>query len=209
MYFLLADAVSIRACRLPCHLNPTNTEAQFTLLTHNTTLNSPRGLPAYRLPQGEMLSPANWEQSVWRSEQATCLFLDTRAYYPTLDINRELVSDAFPSGQYCQQRRVWLKQELLAASTPVYIFLQHAPFTLTLRHLHLQGIAERHRLADLLARFRDKIRYIFWNESQRPIAGLWQGTHHSTLTYLAQESLAPVQVQNISQYQQTPYPSYL
>ena len=100
MYFLLADAVSIRACRLPCHPNSTNTEAQFTLLTHNTTLNSPRGLPAYRLPQGELSSPVSWEQSVWRSEQATCLFLDTRAYCPSLDSHSGRISDALPLRQY-------------------------------------------------------------------------------------------------------------
>jgi 3',5'-cyclic AMP phosphodiesterase CpdA len=81
------------------------------------------------------------------------------------------------TGAYCPARRRWLEARLQeSGDRPVYLFLHHPPFGISLPHLDVYGMrqADADELGALLRRFKN-VTHIFAGHVHRPVSGSWQG----------------------------------
>jgi 3',5'-cyclic AMP phosphodiesterase CpdA len=89
----------------------------------------------------------------------------------------DTVEAGLHTGAYCQVRRRWLEARLEeSGDRPVYLFLHHPPFGISLPQLDVYGVtaADADALGALLRRFGN-VRHIFAGHVHRPVSGSWQG----------------------------------
>jgi 3',5'-cyclic-AMP phosphodiesterase len=103
-------------------------------------------------------------QSVRDTDAGRFVFMDT-------------VDAGVHTGAYCDQRRRWLHARLQeSGNRPVYLFLHHPPFPISLPHLDVYGMKphDADALGALLRGFQN-VRHIFAGHVHRPVSGSWQG----------------------------------
>lgn len=88
-----------------------------------------------------------------------------------LDTNKGEVSE----GQYCEDRRSWLKAQLdAAADQPVWIFMHHPPFDVGIPYMDRIKLEDADAFADILSSHKD-IRHIFFGHVHRAAYFNWRG----------------------------------
>ena len=86
------------------------------------------------------------------------------------------------AGMYCTERCQWLRRALSAAGAePVYLFMHHPPFDVSIPFLDRIGLASKQEFIDVIDG-HDNVRHIFFGHVHRPISGSWRGIPFSTLT---------------------------
>lgn len=79
------------------------------------------------------------------------------------------------AGEYCKQRQSWLRAELDAAGdTPVWLFMHHPPFDISIPYLDRIKLEDHEAFAGLVSGY-DNIRHIFYGHVHRPGYVNWQG----------------------------------
>ncbi|MEM6461594.1 MAG: phosphodiesterase [Pseudomonadota bacterium] len=127
-------------------------------------------------------------QSALETEAGRCLFLDTKI---------DAKTDA---GEYCAQRRDWLKAQLEASHQPAIIFMHHPPLKLGLKGMDVIMLKDAEPFFQLLEPHLPRIRQIFFGHIHRPISGTWRGipfscvrglNHQLALDLTAPETTVP------------------
>lgn len=94
--------------------------------------------------------------------QGVFLFLDT-------------LKGAVSEGEYCAERRSWLKAQLSSASDrPVWIFMHHPPFDVGIAYMDRLKLEDPDEFAAILAGHND-IRHIFFGHIHRATYINWHG----------------------------------
>ena len=84
-------------------------------------------------------------------------------------------------GEYCERRAVWLKARLdEAAGRPVYLFMHHPPFDISLPCVDHIRLREAGPLARVVGE-ATCIRHIFLGHVHRPVFGSWMGIPFSII----------------------------
>ena len=81
-------------------------------------------------------------------------------------------------GFYCEDRRAWLKLQLLAArqaNRPAWLFMHHNPMPVHVANADIIGIVQETELRALLAEFSDTIRHIFFGHCHYTLSGSVEG----------------------------------
>ena len=99
---------------------------------------------------------------------------------------RFLFLDTVQAGQsagiYCRKRCQWLQRALAdCAAEPVYLFMHHPPFDVSIPFLDRIGLDNKQAFVDVIDG-HDNIRHLFFGHVHRPISGSWRGIPFSTLT---------------------------
>jgi 3',5'-cyclic-AMP phosphodiesterase len=85
------------------------------------------------------------------------------------------------AGHYCEQRCMWLADELDKwQHHRVYLFMHHPPFPIGLPGLDVIRLLESDGLEDVL-RNAPQVRHIFFGHVHRPVSGCWHGVPFSAL----------------------------
>lgn len=92
------------------------------------------------------------------------------------------------SGALSGGRLEWLDAELCKASRPGFVFLHHPPRDLHLPAFDRDGLAERDRLAQILARHRGKVLAVLFGHCHMPISASIAGIPALGLPALAHQS---------------------
>ena len=95
------------------------------------------------------------------------------------DAGRFLLLDTFKggtsAGEYCEKRRAWLGDELDKASNrPVWLFMHHPPFDISIPYMDRIKLEESHLFADVVAR-HGNIRHLFYGHVHRAGYVNWNG----------------------------------
>jgi 3',5'-cyclic AMP phosphodiesterase CpdA len=81
-----------------------------------------------------------------------------------------------PWGEYCEQRRAWLRDQLDDASVAhFWIVMHHPPLAVGIRSMDQYALREPEAFRALLAPHRHKIRHLFFGHLHRAIGGSWHG----------------------------------
>jgi len=84
-------------------------------------------------------------------------------------------------GEYCDERREWLRNTLQSAEDrSVYIFMHHPPMALGLPMQDTENMENGAAFLDLLSEY-DNVKYIFIGHVHRPITGTVRGMPFSTM----------------------------
>lgn len=79
------------------------------------------------------------------------------------------------AGQYCQDRQSWLRNQLeLATDQPVWLFMHHPPFSISIPYMDRIKLEEHEEFAELVAS-HNNIRHIFYGHVHRAGYVNWQG----------------------------------
>lgn len=92
------------------------------------------------------------------------------------------------SGSLSDGRLEWLDAELARATVPGFVFLHHPPRSLHLPAFDREGLAERDRLAQVLAQRRDRVMAVFFGHCHMPISATIAGVPALGLPALAHQS---------------------
>lgn len=95
------------------------------------------------------------------------------------------------AGEFCAQRRAWLRRALKdAGSTPVYIFLHHPPMPLGLPMQDSENMENGEVFLDLLSEF-ECVKYLFIGHVHRAITGTIKGIPFSTMRSILYQAPPP------------------
>lgn len=101
-------------------------------------------------------------QDTFATPQGVLFFLDT---------HKAEVSE----GQYCEDRRRWLKQQLAAAADqPVWIFMHHPPCNVGMPYMDRIKLEDADAFADIISS-HNNIRHIFFGHVHRAAYINWRG----------------------------------
>ena len=90
-------------------------------------------------------------------------------------------------GSYCARRCAWLQARLeAAAGRPVYIFMHHPPFKISIPSLDAIRLVESEGFAGVVAGFTN-LRHLFFGHVHRPVSGAWRGIPYSALRSLVHQ----------------------
>ena len=89
--------------------------------------------------------------------------------------------DSTSAGEYCAKRQTWLSAELDAArGKPVWLFMHHPPFDISIDYLDRIKLEDHRALAELIVDHGD-VRHIFYGHVHRPGYVNWQGVPCTSL----------------------------
>jgi len=94
------------------------------------------------------------------------------------------------AGQFCADRRTWLRDTLKAAAKPTFIFMHHPPLDLHLPQQDEIKLAEADAFLDLISG-SDQVKHLFIGHVHRPICGTERGIPFATLGALSFQAPAP------------------
>jgi len=78
-------------------------------------------------------------------------------------------------GAYCENRLKWLDETLTDLKQPGIVFMHHPPFNVGIASLDKIGNKDGHKVLNLLKRYQDKIRHLFFGHVHRVISGNCHG----------------------------------
>ncbi|MET0677909.1 MAG: phosphodiesterase [Bradyrhizobium sp.] len=116
----------------------------------------------------DLVSEGGFIQGVHDTPAGRCLFLDT---------NQKQTH----AGHYCAERLAWLTARLDEHDGPFLLFMHHNPMPLHLGPLDQIRLLDDVAFRQLAARYRDRIRHIFFGHCHLPLAGSIAGVPVSSL----------------------------
>jgi Icc protein len=113
-----------------------------------------------------------------------CLFLDT-------------VEPETHAGRFCDVRQQWLEQRLTEHSGPFLLFMHHNPMPTHLEPMDRIRLLDDAAFRNIVGRYRDKIRHVFFGHCHLPLAGSvagvpvssLRGTNHASYPVFAETEL--------------------
>lgn len=116
----------------------------------------------------DLVSDGGFIQGVHDTPAGRCLFLDTN-------------QSQTHAGRYCEERLAWLTARLDEHDGPFLLFMHHNPMPLHLGPLDQIRLLDDVAFRQLAARYRDRIRHIFFGHCHLPLAGSVGGVPLSSL----------------------------
>ena len=89
------------------------------------------------------------------------------------------------AGQYCAARQEWLRSELAATGSPVWIFMHHPPFDVGIPYMDRIKLDEDEAFGDLIE--GTTVRHIFFGHIHRACFVHWRGISCSSLPSLVHQ----------------------
>ena len=114
--------------------------------------------------------PNGYEQGRRPTEHGLFVFLDT-------------LDETSHAGEMCGKRLGWLKETLAAAPAdmPFVVFMHHPPFPVGVHAMDQISLKQSREFAEVIARYRARIRHLFYGHVHRPISGSYGKIPFSTL----------------------------
>lgn len=98
---------------------------------------------------------------------------------------------ASDAGEFCDERRDWLRHILqTAGSTPVFIFMHHPPMPLGLPMQDTDNLQDGEAFLDLIAQY-DCVKNLFIGHVHRPITGTVRGIPFATMRSVLYQAPPP------------------
>jgi Icc protein len=87
-----------------------------------------------------------------------------------------------PWGEYCAQRKAWLRRQLEDPSVKAFwIVMHHPPLAVGIPSMDQYALQDPQSFHAVLAPFQSRIRHLFFGHLHRPIGGSWHGMPFSVV----------------------------